>query len=121
MTRVVYLCFEIPSSPGVDFCWNSSLRGVDRSDTPLCDDRRIVSAEESRGRSSYFDACAGCQSYQSRPRPTFALYQNKNRGGNVVLSRRVASKKANQRRGDPSDMPAHENRVTPDLTKRPSK
>jgi hypothetical protein len=43
------LCSEIPPSPGVDFCWNSSLRGVDKSDSSLCDDRDIVSAEESGG------------------------------------------------------------------------
>jgi hypothetical protein len=82
MTVVVFLCSKIPSSSGVDFCLNNSLRGVDRSDRSLCDDRGsdIVSAQESRGGRGALGGCAGCQSYQSRLRPIFALYQNEDRG-----------------------------------------
>ena len=49
MTVVVSSCSKIPSSPGIDFCWNSWLRWVNRSGLSLCDDHDIVSAEESRG------------------------------------------------------------------------
>jgi hypothetical protein len=69
------------------------VRGVDRSSDS--DNRDIVRAEESReGRVTLVRA--SCQSYQTRLRPSFALYQNKDRGRkprNVVLAcKELASK-----------------------------
>lgn len=65
---------------GVDFFWNSSLRGVDRSGRSPCNGGDIVSAEKSKGKSSYSGAC---RLSVLSPRPKFTLNQNKDNGASL--------------------------------------
>jgi hypothetical protein len=83
------MCPKIPSSWRVDFCLNNSLRGVDSSDSSLCDDGDgdIVSAEESSGGRGTL-VCALAVSLIRAVRATFAFYQNKDRWCNAQVVNR---------------------------------